>query len=531
MLFFIRRRWACVGVIAVCLAALFVLMRNTKTGFVPDEDTGSVMISMDTPSGTSLNKTNKTIAELQQRLMQIPEIEYSGGVGGWSFSGMGPSMGMFFLSLKPWDERTGEGQSAKDIANMIYGIAQEIPDANVFTMTPPMIPGYGMGSGFELYIQDKVGGDINELKQVSEKFVEELNRRPEIEAAYTAFNTNYPQYWVDVDFSQCERAGISPAEVLSVISGYYGGEYASNFNRFSKLYRVMMQADPATRVTPESLKHFYIRIGDEMAPLSQFVTLTKTYGPQSISRFNLYNAISINGTPAEGYSSGDALKAVDETAEKILSKNYGYEFGGISREESSNSGNTVLIFAICGILVYLILSALYESLIMPLCILISIPAGLMGSFLFAKMFGLENNIYLQTGLIMLIGLLAKTAILITEYAGERRKNGMTLKQSAVGAAKARLRPILMTALTMVFGMLPLMFASGVGANGNSTLGTGTVGGMIIGTLVLLFLVPGLWMIFQSLQEKIRPKTGFVEKNDWAIEVEKEYVAEQKNKKE
>lgn len=531
VLFFIRRRWACVGVIAVCLAALFVLMRNTKTGFVPDEDTGSVMISMDTPSGTSLNKTNKTIAELQQRLMQIPEIEYSGGVGGWSFSGMGPSMGMFFLSLKPWDERTGEGQSAKDIANMIYGIAQEIPDANVFTMTPPMIPGYGMGSGFELYIQDKVGGDINDLKQISEKFVEELNLRPEIEAAYTAFNTNYPQYWVDVDFAQCERAGISPADVLSTISGYYGGEYASNFNRFSKLYRVMMQADPATRVTPESLKHFYIRIGDEMAPLSQFVTLTKTYGPQSISRFNLYNAISINGTPAEGYSSGDALKAVDETAEKILSKNYGYEFGGISREESSNSGNTVLIFAICGILVYLILSALYESLIMPLCILISIPAGLMGSFLFAKMFGLENNIYLQTGLIMLIGLLAKTAILITEYAGERRKNGMTLKQSAVGAAKARLRPILMTALTMVFGMLPLMFASGVGANGNSTLGTGTVGGMVIGTLVLLFLVPGLWMIFQSLQEKIRPTQAIVEKSDWAIEAEKEYVAEQKNKKE
>lgn len=268
-----------------------------------------------------------------------------------------------------------------------------------------------------------------------------------------------------------------------------------------------------------------------MAPLSQFVSLTKTYGPQSISRFNLYNAISVSGTPAEGYSSGDAIRAVDETAAKILTNNYGYEFGGISREESSNTGNTVLIFAICGILVYLILSALYESLIMPLCILISIPAGLTGSFLFAKLFGLENNIYLQTGLIMLIGLLAKTAILITEYAGERRKSGMTLKQSAVGAAKARLRPILMTALTMVFGMLPLMFASGVGANGNSTLGTGTVGGMVVGTLVLLFIVPGLWMIFQSFQERIRPTSVIENRTDWAIEAEKEYVAEQKNKKE
>ena len=531
VLFFIRRRWACVGLVALCLAALFVLMQNTKTGFVPDEDTGTVLVSMNTPAGTSLEKTNKIIRDMQARFQSLPEIEYSGGVGGWSFSGMGPSMGMFFLTLKPWDERTGEGQSAKDISNRIYEIAQSIPDAGIFTTTPPMIPGYGMGNGFELYVQDKVGGEIDELKQVCEKFVAELNLRPEIEAAYTAFDTNYPQYWVDVDFAQCERAGISPAEVLSTISGYYGGEYASNFNRFSKLYRVMIQADPATRVTPESLKHFYVRIGDEMAPLSQFVTLTKTYGPQSISRFNLYNAISVSGTPAEGYSSGDAIKAVEETASKVLTNNYGYEFGGISREESSNTGNTVLIFAICGILVYLILSALYESLIMPLCILISIPAGLMGSFLFAKLFGLENNIYLQTGLIMLIGLLAKTAILITEYAGERRKNGMTLKQSAVGAAKARLRPILMTALTMVFGMLPLMFASGVGANGNSTLGTGTVGGMVVGTLVLLFLVPGLWMIFQSLQEKIRPASDIAEKTDWAIEAEKEYVAEQKKQKE
>lgn len=390
-----------------------------------------------------------------------------------------------------------------------------------------MIPGYGMTNGFDLYLQDKVGGDLNKFKDVADEFVAELNNRPEIEMAYSAFNTLYPQYWVDIDAAQCERVGITPAQVLSTMAGYFGGNYASNFNRFNKLYRVMLQADPATRVTPESAKHFYVRTGNgEMAPLSQFVTLTKTYGPQSISRFNLYNSIAVNGTPAAGYSSGDALRAVAETAEKVLPRNYGYELGGISREESATGNNAIIIFAICATLVFLILAGLYESLLLPLVVIISIPCGLMGSFLFAKLFGLENNIYLQTGLIMLIGLLAKTAILITEYAGERRKSGMTLKQAAVGAAKARLRPILMTALTMIFGMLPLMFASGVGANGNSTLGTGAVGGMVVGTLTLLFLVPALWMVFQKIQERFSPVEP---KNpDWALSAELERVANLKN---
>ncbi len=291
----------------------------------------------------------------------------------------------------------------------------------------------------------------------------------------------------------------------------------------------MLQADPSTRVTPESIRNFYIRTGNgEMAPLSQFVTLTKTYGSQSISRFNLYNSIAVNGNAAAGYSSGDALKAISETSEKVLPRNYGYELGGISREEALTGNNAIIIFGLCAILVFLILAGLYESLLLPLVVIISIPCGLMGSFLFAKLFGLENNIYLQTGLIMLIGLLAKTAILITEYAGERRKSGMTLKQAAVGAAKARLRPILMTALTMVFGMLPLMFASGVGANGNSTLGTGAVGGMIIGTLTLLFLVPSLWMVFQKIQERFRPVE--TKNPDWAMSAELETVANLKKQK-
>lgn len=329
-----------------------------------------------------------------------------------------------------------------ELSERLYGIATDVPDANIFVLQPPMIPGYGMGGGFELYLQDKVGGDLSEFKDVCDRFVEVLNRRPEIETAYSSFANNYPQYWVDIDAAQCERAGITTAEVLDALSGYYGGYYASNFNRFSKLYRVMVQADPTKRVTQESLNHFYVRVGDGMAPLSQFVKLTKTYGPQSLSRFNLYNSIAINGNAASGYSSGDALKAIRQTADEVLPQNYGYELGGISREQATTGNNVLIIFAVCIVLVYLILSGMYESLILPLTVILSVPCGLMGSFLFAKLFGLENNIYLQTGLIMLIGLLAKTAILITDYAGERRRSGMSLKQAAIGAAKTVFVPYL-----------------------------------------------------------------------------------------
>ncbi|MYM12718.1 efflux RND transporter permease subunit [Muribaculum intestinale] len=527
VLFFIRRPVMAFAVLGLGIGLLVWLMRITPSGFVPDEDTGTVMVSLNTKPGTSAKKTLQIINDFDRQLSGIQGVDYRDGVGGFSFSGSGPTSGIFFLSLKHWDERKDPSESAGAIMGQIYALADSVPDVEFFVTTPPMIPGYGMSNGFDLYLQDKAGGDLNSFKAVAEEFVDELNRRPEIERAYSAFDTRYPQYWVDIDAAQCERVGITPAQVLSTMAGYFGGNYASNFNRFNKLYRVMLQADPATRVTPESVKHFYVRTGNgEMAPLSQFVTLTKTYGPQSISRFNLYNSIAVNGTPAAGYSSGDALRAVAETAEKVLPRNYGYELGGISREESATGNNAIIIFAICATLVFLILAGLYESLLLPLVVIISIPCGLMGSFLFAKLFGLENNIYLQTGLIMLIGLLAKTAILITEYAGERRNSGMTLKQAAVGAAKARLRPILMTALTMIFGMLPLMFATGVGANGNSTLGTGAVGGMVVGTLTLLFLVPALWMVFQKIQERFSPVEP---KNpDWALSAELERVSNLKN---
>lgn len=530
VLFFVRRPAAAFAVLFAGIGFLVWFMRTTPTGFVPDEDTGTVILSLNTKPGSSAFRTREVIQDIDRQTANIAGIEYRGGVSGFSFSGTGPSTGIFFFSLKHWDERKDENESVGAIMGQLYAMADSMPDADFFVATPPMIPGYGMSSGFDLYLQDRAGGDINEFKRIADEFVGELNSRPEIAMAYSAFDTKYPQFWVDIDAAQCERSGVSPAQVLSTMAGYFGGGYVSNFNRFGKLYRVMIQSDPATRVTPESVKHFYVRTGNgEMAPLSQFVTLTKTYGPQSLSRFNLYNSISISGTAAPGYSSGDALNAIAETAEKVLPRNYGYELGGISREEASTGNNVTVIFALCTVLVFLILAGLYESLVMPLVVIISIPCGLMGSFLFAKLFGLENNIYLQTGLIMLIGLLAKTAILITEYAGERRKSGMTLKQAAIGAAKARLRPILMTALTMVFGMLPLMFASGVGANGNSTLGTGAVGGMIVGTLTLLFLVPSLWMVFQKIQEHFSPVEH--QKPDWAMTTELERVASLKKQKE
>ncbi len=415
------------------------------------------------------------------------------------------------------------------VIGQVYGRTADIKDASVFAISPGMIPGYGMGNALELHMQDKMGGDINEFFTTTQQYLGALNQRPEIAMAYSTFDVRYPQWTVEVDAAKCKRAGITPDAVLSTLSGYYGGQYVSNFNRFSKVYRVMIQADPQFRLDETSLDNVFVRMSNgEMAPLSQFVTLTRSYGAESLSRFNMYNSIAVNAMPADGYSTGDAIKAVQETAVQSLPKGYGYDYGGITREENQQSGTTMIIFGICFLMIYLILSALYESFIIPFAVLLSVPCGLMGSFLFAWMFGLENNIYLQTGLIMLIGLLAKTAILLTEYAAERRKAGMGLIASAVSAAKARLRPILMTALTMIFGLFPLMLSSGVGANGNRSLGTGVVGGMTIGTLALLFIVPTLFIAFQWLQERLRPVQSRPTE-DWQIEEEIKVSEEEKSK--
>ena len=504
VMFIIHRRWLLWSIIGISFGLLVLLVNVTKTGLIPEEDTGTVMVSMNTKPGTSMAQTSKVMERINSRLDSIGEIEYSGAVAGFSFSGSGPSQAMYFVTLKDWEQRKGEGQSVNDVIGKIYAATSDIPDATVFAMSPPMIAGYGMGNGFELYLQDKAGGNIAAFKEEADKFVEALSQRPEIGEVYSSFATDYPQYWVDIDAAKCEQSGVSPADVLSTLSGYYTGQYVSDFNRFSKLYHVTMQAPAEYRVNAESLHHMYVRASDGgMSPLSRFVRLTKTNGPSDLTRFNLFNAISISGSPAQGYSSGQVLEAIGETAREVLPSNYTYEFGGISREESKTTNNATLIFLLCMVLVYLILCALYESVFIPFAVLLSVPCGLMGSFLFAWLFGLENNIYMQTGLIMIIGLLAKTAILLTEYAGKRRSEGMTLAQAAYSAAKVRLRPILMTVLSMVFGLVPLVMAHGVGANGSRSLATGVIGGMIVGTLALLFLVPSLFIVFQYIQERVK----------------------------
>ena len=530
VLFFIKRRWLTWSLLACSVVLLVLLMNNTKTSLVPDEDQGVIFVNVSTAAGSSLTTTDKVMERIEKRLIEIPQLKHVQKVAGYGLlAGQGSSFGMLILKLKPWDERPGDEDNVQSVIGQVYARTADIKDASVFAISPGMIPGYGMGNALELHMQDKMGGDMNEFFTTTQQYLGALNQRPEISMAYSTFDVRYPQWTVEVDAAKCKRAGITPDAVLSTLSGYYGGQYVSNFNRFSKVYRVMIQADPVFRLDETSLDNAFVRMSNgEMAPLSQFVTLTRSYGAESLSRFNMYNSIAVNAMPADGYSTGDAIKAVQETAEQSLPKGYGYDYGGITREENQQSGTTIIIFGICFLMIYLILSALYESFIIPFAVLLSVPCGLMGSFLFAGMFGLENNIYLQTGLIMLIGLLAKTAILLTEYAAERRKAGMGLIASAVSAAKARLRPILMTALTMIFGLFPLMMSSGVGANGNRSLGTGVVGGMTIGTLALLFIVPTLFIAFQWLQERLRPVQS-VPTHDWQIEEEIKVSEEEKSK--
>ena len=506
VLFFIKRRWIAWSLLVCSFGLLGFLVVTTKTSLVPEEDLGLLFVNVNTPAGSSLKTTNEVIDRVNQRIEDISQIAVRQKVAGFSvLAGRGTTSGMIIVKLKPWEERTEREDHVQGIIQEIYRRTADIKDATIFAVSPGMIPGYGMGNSMEIHTQDRLGGDVNTFFQTTQQYINALNQRPEISRAYTTFDVRYPQWSVRVDAARCKRAGITPDEVLNTLSGYYGGQYVSNFNRFSKVYRVMMQADPETRLNEQSLDNAYVRMANgEMAPLSQFVELTRVYGAESLSRFNMYNSMAVNAMPAEGYSTGEAIRAVEETAASFLPIGYGFDYGGITREESQQSSTTGVIFAICFLMIYLILCALYESFLVPFAVLLSVPCGLMGSFLFARIFGLENNIYLQTGLIMLIGLLAKTAILLTEYAAERRKAGMGLVAAALSAAKARLRPILMTVLTMIFGLFPLMAASGVGANGNRSLGTGVVGGMVVGTLALLFFVPALFIAFQWLQEKFSP---------------------------
>ena len=522
VLFFVQHRWIAFGGVALGVFLLVFLMKVTPTGLVPNEDTGTVFAVLDMPPGTSQERTQKALLQLDSLIAANPAVKSRTTITGYSFiAGQGNTYGTIIVKLKDWAEREDiEKSDLNSVIGSLYVQAKMgISDANVLIFGPPMIPGYSISNGFELNLQDKTGGDLDRFFEIANQFLAKLNQRPEIAAARTSFNPTFPQYMIDIDAAKCKQAGISPRDILTTLQGYYGGLYASNFNSFGKLYRVMIQADPSARISPETLNQIKVRNGSEMAPITQFMSLRKVYGPDNIDRFNMYTSMSVNGSVAAGYSSGEAIQAIREVAVETLPQGYGYEFSGMTREEANTgTSTTALIFVLCMVFVYLLLSAQYESYILPLAVLLSIPFGLAGSFIFAQFMGVDNNIYMQVGLIMLIGLLAKNAILIVEFAVDRRRQGMSILWSAIAGSAARLRPILMTSLAMVIGLLPMMFASGVGANGNSTIGTSAIGGMLIGMLTQIFIVPVLFVAFQSLQERFTPME--VESADIDAEMEK-----------
>lgn len=528
LMFVFHHRWMVWASLAIAIILLVVLMRTTKTGLVPQEDMGTIMVNVGTSPGNTLVETQKVVKQVNQIIEDTPEVDHFSSVAGYGLlSGQGTSYGTIIIKLKDWKDRKGDEHNANAVMARLNGQFAQIKEASIFCFQPAMIPGYGMGNSIELNMQDKTGGEMSTFYQSVMQFVGTLNQRPEVAMAYTTYAMNFPQIAVEVDAAKCKRAGISPTDVLSALGSYCGGSYVSNYNQFGKVYRVMLQASPEYRLDQHALDNMFVRNGEEMAPISQFVTLEDTMGAEIATRFNLYSSITVNVSPAEGYSSGQAQQAIEEVATQVLPSGYGYEYGGMAREEASSGGaQTVFVYAICIVLVFLIMVCLYESFLIPLAVIFSVPFGLMGSFLFARFFGLENNIYLQTGMIMLIGLLAKTAILITEYAVERRRRGMGIVTSAYTAAQARLRPILMTVLCMVFGMLPLMFSSGAGANGNGSLATGVIGGMVVGTIALLFVTPVFYIIFEFLQEKLR-KPMSIEPNP-QVQLEAQRNAEEKN---
>ncbi len=504
--FFARHKVTTFGIVLASIGVLVWLMGRTPTALVPNEDTGTIFLMVDMPPGTSQERTGVVLHQVDSIMSTIPAIDTRTMINGYSFlAGQGATYGTFIVKLRNWSERSKD-ESSDAIIQQLYGLTGKfIKDGRVMIFAPPMITGYSVTNGFELKMQDKTGGDINDFYAVVMAFLGQLNQQPEIQVAYTTFNPSFPQYLVDVDAAKAKQAGLSPQSILSTLQGYYGGLYVSNFNRFGKLYRVMMQASPEARVSPETLQSIKVRNGSEMASISNFVTLTRVYGPDLLNRFNMFSSISVSGQPAPGYSSGDALAAVERVAAESLPQGYGYEYSGMTREEASSSGSaTAIIFGLCLLFVYLLLSAQYESYLLPFAVILSVPFGLMGTFIFADLRDISNNIYLQIALIMLIGLLAKNAILIVEFALDRRKNGMSVLNAAIDGAAARLRPILMTSFALIIGLLPMMYATGVGANGNKALGTGSVGGMLIGMIFQIFLVPALFVTFQLIQEKFTP---------------------------
>ena len=520
VVFFIHKKWLSMGLVAASIVLLMFFMKITPTGMVPNEDTGTIMGAVTLPPGTSQERAMEVLAKVDSLVAAEPAVESRTIISGYSFiGGQGPSYGSVIIKLKDWEERSMMQNSDIIYATLFMRAQKVIKDAQVLFFAPPMIPGYSVSSDIELNMQDKTGGSLDHFFEVVNNYRTALEARPEINSARTTFNPSFPQYQLDIDAAACKKAGISPSDILSTMQGYFGGLYASNFNRFGKMYRVMIQAEPDATKNMESLNRIKVRSGNEMAPITQFVSMKKVYGPDIINRFNLYTSMKVMVAPASGYTSGQALQAIAEVAKENLPTGFGFDLGGMAREEASTSGSTTgLIFVLCFVFVYLLLSAQYESYILPLAVLLSVPFGLMGSFIFVNGFSalgsipalkmiigsMSNDIYMQIALIMLMGLLAKNAILIVEFALDRRKQGMSISWAAVLGAAARLRPILMTSLAMIVGLLPLMFAFGVGAHGNRTLGSSAIGGMLIGMILQIFIVPVLFVIFQWLQEKVKP---------------------------
>ena len=520
VVFFIHKKWLSMGLVAVSIVLLIFFMNTTPTGMVPTEDTGTIMGAVTLPPGTSQERAMEIMDKVDSLIAAEPAVSSRTIISGFGFiGGEGPSYGSVIIKLKDWEERSIMQNSSVVVGTLFMRAQKIIKDAQVLFFTPPMIPGYSASSDIELNMLDRTGGDLNKFNDVVHSYMDALKQRPEINSAQTTFNPSFPQYMMDIDAAACKKAGISPRDILVTMQGYFGGLYASNFNSFGKMYRVMIQASPEATKNMESLNRIKVRNGNEMAPITQFVSLKKIYGPDVISRFNLYTSIKVMVAPASGYTSGQALQAIAEVAKENLPTGFGYELGGMAREEAETSGGTTaIIFILCFVFVYLLLSAQYESYILPLAVLLSVPAGLLGSFLFVNGFAalgslpalkmiigsMSNDIYMQIALIMLMGLLAKNAILIVEFALDRRKQGMSIAWASVLGASARLRPILMTSLAMIVGLIPLMLAMGVGAHGNRTLGASAIGGMLVGMIFQIFIVPVLFVIFQWLQEKFKP---------------------------
>ena len=511
-----RRPIIAISAVIIGIAGLMFLMKVTPDDMIPSEDTGTIMGAISLPPGTSQDRTDKVLAQVDSIVAACPAVQSHTLISGYGMTGgQGASYGSIIIKLKPWSERSMKENSQILAIQFLLRSRDVIKDAQVLFFQPPMIMGYGTTNGFTFSLQDRTGGDLNKFFKVAQDFIAKLQERPEIQQAQTTFSPNFPQYLIDIDPAQCLKAGLTPSDILTTLQGYIGGLYSSNFNRFGKLYRVMIQAEGDKRVNTESLKNIMVRNGSVMAPITQFMSIKRVYGPDNINRFNMYTSISVNGSPASGYTSGQAMKAIEETAAQNLPAGYSYEYSGMTREQNNQSNTTIYVFALCLLFIYLLLAAQYESYILPWAVLLSVPFGLAGSFLFLWMMGginkilpifdnASNNIYVQIALIMLMGLLAKNAILIVEFALERRKMGMSITWAAVLGAGARLRPILMTSLAMIVGLLPLMFNFGVGAHGNRSLGTTAVGGMLVGVICQIFFVPSLFVIFQSIQERFKP---------------------------